>query len=143
MRGGVPAGQRSQVVREPRVAGLHRAEPGDQAALARARREGGHRGRHGHPVVTAAVEAGAAQWTTDARDRQRVTLDRGGGAEGLDHVRHRGQPVHLLHPQLTDIGEDRHTLGDGSGHGKRGDLVQRRDLAGAVPRSRAGGRPPP
>ena len=86
-----------QVVGEAGIAGLDGVESGDEAALAGPRRQGGHRPRHGHPVVTPTVEAGAPERSTDAGDGERVAFDRGGGAEGLHHVHHRGQPVDLLH----------------------------------------------
>ena len=76
--GPVP-GEAAEVVGEPGVAGLDRAEPGDEAALPRRGGEGGHGGGHGHAVVTLAVEAGAAEGAAargagDAGDRQCVAV---------------------------------------------------------------------
>ena len=109
------AGQAAEVVGEPGIAGLHRAEPGDEAALARGGGECGDGGRHGHAVVPLTVEAraaevGAARCAGDAGDRQCVAVGVGAGPEGGDHVDHRLQPIHLLDPQLPHVVEDGRAL---------------------------------
>ena len=99
--------RRPQVVGEAGVAGLDGAEAGDQAALARPRRPGRPRRRPwpcgGRPGCRSG-RRGAGRRA--AGDGQGVALDVGPGAESLDHVGHRGQAVHLLDPELTDVGED-------------------------------------
>ena len=133
-----PDGQPLDVLGERRVAGLDRAEAGDEAALTRARGERRHRRRHRHPVVALAVEAGATKRASDTGDGQGVPVDRGAGTEGLDHVRHGQEPVDLFDPELSDVGEDGRALGDGSGDGEDGNLVERGNLAGSYLRGGQG-----
>ncbi len=70
-----------------------------------------------------------AQGASGPGHREPVPVDGRGGAEGFHHGCDRGQPVHLLHPELADVGEHRRAVCHRRRDGERGDLVEGRDLA--------------
>ncbi len=63
----------------------------------------GHGGGHGHAVVPAGVDGPPAGQSTGAVHDQVVAVDLGPGPERPDQVRHAGQSVRLLHPQLPHV----------------------------------------